>query len=423
MPFLNINEVDVENKRVLVRVGMDVNVDSEGNILNANRLVSCIPTIQHLVDRKAKIILLLHIGRPKNPEPHLTTDNVARRFSRFLFKPIEKLNECIGPEVLEKVNNMKPGEIVFLENVRFHGRETKNEDSFTQELAALGDIYVNECFSVSHRSHASMVGLPKYMLSCGGLCLRKEIDVLQKITQAPEKPLVVLLGGIKGDKVNALKKLIEKADKILIGGGLAFLMMKLRGYPIGKSKIDAQWLNDSIRNEILGLARSEKIILPDDFVCAMQPTEDVEETIMDARKMHSEFMGLDIGPRTIEKYKNILNQAKTIIWSGPMGKFEIDKYSHGTRDIAKHMAELSNKGVTTVIGGGESATAAEIFNVADKMTHVSTWGGAFLTFIADGNLVAVDALTQHKKKVCETSTTVEKKDKIPEIITAIRTKG
>ncbi len=413
----------MENKRVLVRVGMDVSVDKEGNILNADRLVSCIPTIQHLVDRKAKVILLLHIGRPKNPEPHLTTDNVARRFSRFLFKPIEKLNECIGPEVQEKVNNMRPGEIIFLENVRFHGRETKNEDSFTQELAALGDIYVNECFSVSHRSHASMVGLPKYMLSCGGLCLRKEIDVLQKITQAPEKPLVVLLGGVKGDKVNALKKLIEKADKILVGGGLAFLMMKLRGYPIGKSKVDAQWLSDSVRNEILGLARSEKIILPDDFVSAMDTDPNSEETIMDATKMHSEFMGLDIGPRTIEKYKRILSEAKTVIWGGPMGMFEVEKYSHGTRDIAKHLGELSDKGVTTVIGGGESASAVEKYNVGDKMSHVSTGGGAFLTFIADGNLVAVDALTRHKEQKNNQQKVSEKKDKIPQIIAAIRARG
>ncbi|MDO8643141.1 MAG: phosphoglycerate kinase [Candidatus Woesearchaeota archaeon] len=398
MPFLNVNEVDVENKRVFVRVGMDISVDSEGNIIDDQRIVSCIPTIQHLIDRNAKIILLMHIGRPKGVEKHLTTDNVAKRLSRMLFRPIEKLDACTGEEVQKKVEQMKPGDIIFLENVRFHEGETKNEDGFVQELAALGDVYVNECFSVSHREHASMVGVPKYMLSCGGLCLRREIDMLKKIMKEPEKPFVALLGGVKGDKINALKNLITKADKILIGGGLAFLFLKLRGFSIGRSKVDAEWLSEAVRDEILELALNEKIVLPVDVIAAKEPTGHAEETIMDTRKIHSDFMGLDIGPRTIELYKQILAGAKTVIWAGPMGLFEIEKYEKGTREMARYLGELSEQGVTTVIGGGESAFAVEKFKVIDKMTHVSTGGGAFLAFVANESLPAIDVLTQSKTK-------------------------
>ncbi len=398
MPFLNINEVDVENKRVLVRVGMDISVDNEGNIIDDQRIVSCIPTIQHLIDRNAKIILLMHIGRPKERERHLTTDNVAKRLSRMLFRPIQKLDACVGEEVQKKIAEMKPGEIIFLENVRFYEGETGNHDEFIQELAALGDMYVNECFSVSHREHASMVGLPKYLLGCGGFCLRREVDVLKKIIKQPERPFIALLGGVKGDKINALKNLITKADKILVGGGLAFLFLKLRGFPVGKSKVDSEWLSDTVRGEILDLVRNEKIVLPVDVIAAKEPTADAEETIMDAHKIHSEFMGLDIGPRTIEAYKQVLGNAKTVIWAGPVGLFEIEKYEKGTLEIAKYLGELSEKGVTTVIGGGESAFAVEKFNVIDKMTHVSTGGGAFLTFIANEMLPAVDALAKSKDK-------------------------
>lgn len=402
MPFLNVNEVDVENKRVLVRVGMDISVDNEGNIIDDQRIVSCIPTIQHLIDRNAKIILLMHIGRPKGPEKHLTTDNVAKRLSRMLFRPIEKVDACIGEEVQKKIEQMKQGEIIFLENVRFHEGETGNHDEFVQELAALGDIYVNECFSVSHREHASMVGVPKYMLSCGGFCLRREIDILKKIIKEPEKPFIALLGGVKGDKINALKNLITKADKILIGGGLAFLFLKLRGFPIGKSKVDAEWLSDAVRDDILELAMNEKIVLPVDVVAAQEATNDAEETIMDARKIHSAFMGLDIGPRTIELYKQVLSGAKTVIWAGPMGLFEIEKYEKGTREIAQFLGQLSEKGVTTVIGGGESAFAVEKFNVIDKMTHVSTGGGAFLTFVANETLPAIEVLAHSKTRNSQT---------------------
>ncbi|NIP40286.1 MAG: phosphoglycerate kinase, partial [Candidatus Aenigmarchaeota archaeon] len=244
MDFLNLDDVEVEGKTVIVRGGMDVSVDREGNLVDDKRVVTCIPTIQNLLTRKAKVVLLLHIGRPKGRKvERLRTDNVAKRLSRFMHRDIEKLDSCTGEEVRKKVKAMKPGEVIFLENLRFHEGEKKNDEGFAKELASLGDIYVNECFSVSHRKHASMVGIPEHIPGVAGYGLGKELEILGRCTKNPERPMVAILGGVKADKMNALKKLLEKADHVLIGGGLSLLLLRAQGYEIGNSKFDDEWLN------------------------------------------------------------------------------------------------------------------------------------------------------------------------------------
>lgn len=394
MDFLNLDDVDVEGKTVIVRGGMDVSVDKEGNLLDDKRVVSCIPTIQNLVTRGAKVVLLLHIGRPKGRiVEHLKTDNVAKRLSRFMYRDIEKLDSCIGEEVNERVKRMKPREIIFLENLRFTIGEEENDEEFAKELASIGDLYVNECFSNSHRKHASMIGVPKYLPSMAGYSLIKELEILGKCVKNPERPLVAVLGGVKADKMNALKKLLEKADYVLIGGGLSLLLLKNQGFEIGNSKFDDQWLNGGA--DIKDVLNNGKIVLPDDFVVAKEFSEDARSKVVPKDKIEKGWMALDIGPKTIERYKEILEKAKTIIWAGPMGVFEWKNFSKGTEEIAKFMA---NSEALSVVGGGESASAAEKFNVADRMTHVSTGGGAFLEFVAKGGLPAVDALLKSKEK-------------------------
>jgi len=393
MEFLDLDDVEVEGKTVIVRGGMDVSVDREGNLLDDKRVVACIPTIQNLVTRKAKVVLLLHIGRPKGNEPHLRTDNVAKRLSRFMYRDIEKLDSVVGEGVRERIGRMKPGEIVFLENLRFHEEEKRNDEGFARELASLGDVYVNECFSVSHREHASMVGIPRCIPGVAGYGLKKELEILGKCIKDPERPMVAILGGVKADKMNALKKLSEKADHILVGGGLSLLLMKMKGHEIGDSKFDDEWLNGGADvREILG---NGKLVLPEDFVVAKEFRENAETKVVPRDGIEKGWMALDIGPQTIGKYKEILGKAKTIIWAGPMGVFEWKNFSKGTEEIAKFIADSES---LSVVGGGESASAAEKFNVADRMTHVSTGGGAFLEFVAKETLPAVDALVESKEK-------------------------
>lgn len=393
MDFLNLDDIDVKNKTVLVRAGMDVSVDKEGNLLDDKRVVACIPTIQNLVTRKAKVVLMLHIGRPKGNEPHLRTDSVAKRLSRFMFRDIEKLDSVVGKDVKERIRRMKPGEIVFLENLRFHKGEEKNDENFAKALASLGDVYVNECFSVSHRKHASMVGVPQHIPGVAGYGLRRELEILSKCLKNPERPMVAILGGVKADKMNALKKLSEKADMILVGGGLSLLLLKMRGYETGASKFDDEWLNGGA--DIKNILNNGKLVLPEDFVVAKEFSKDAESKIVPKEGIEKGWLALDIGPRTIKRYKEILAKAKTIIWAGPMGVFEWEKFSNGTKEIAKFIA---NSNALSVVGGGESAFAAEKFNVADRMTHVSTGGGAFLEFVAKETLPAVEALIESKNK-------------------------
>ena len=394
MGFWTLDDIDVEGKTVIVRAGMDVSVDDEGNLLDDKRVVACMPTIQNLITRRAKVVLMLHIGRPKGKVvERLKTDNVAKRLSRFMYKDIEKMDSCVGEKVRERVKRMKPGDIIFLENLRFHEGEKKNDPEFAKELASLGDIYVNECFSVSHRNHASMVGIPQHIPGLAGYGLKKELEILGRCMEKPKRPMVAVVGGVKADKMNALKKLLEKADYVLVGGGLSLLLLKNKGYRIGNSKFDDVWLNSG--TDLKSITENKKVVLPEDFIVANEFSENAESKIVPKDGIEDGWLALDIGPETIEKYKEILQKARTIIWAGPMGVFEWEKFSNGTKEIAKFIAHSD---ALSVVGGGESASAAEKFRVADRMTHVSTGGGAFLEFIANGGLPGVEALVISKEK-------------------------
>ncbi len=393
--FNDLEKLDVEGKRVLLRAGMDVSVDKDGNILDDSRIVSCIPTLQHLIDRKAKLILLMHIGRPGGQvAENLKTDRVAERLSRFMFRKIDKLDGVIGKNVRERIERMEPGEMVFLDNVRFHPGEERNDEEFTNELASLGDAYVNECFSVSHRNHSSMVGLPIRLPSAAGFCLRKEVEEIGRVVESPDRPFVAVLGGVKADKLNALRTLCEKADKILIGGGLSFAFLRLMGFETGRSKIDSKWLDSEAEEFMKSVLSNDKIVLPSDFMVADDP-DSGSGRVVDKENIPSDGFALDIGPETITRFKEILGTAKTIVWAGPMGMFEKKPFERGTKELAGFMA---NSDAVSIVGGGESASAAEKFNLADRFTHVSTGGGAFLDFLANGSLPAIDALRESANK-------------------------
>ena len=387
--YPKLNDVDVEGKRVLVRVGMDVSLDADGNIIDDNRIVTCIPTIQNLVERKAKIILLLHIGRPGGKViDKLKTDRIADRLSRFMHRHIEKIDGVTGEEVKRKIDEMKEGDIVFLDNVRFHPGEEANDEKFAMELASLGDVYINECFSVSHRKHVSLVGLPKHLPSAIGYCLENEINALGNILQEPERPFVVLLGGTKADKLNMLKPISDKADAVLVGGGLSFIFMKMLGQEIGNSECDSQWMTGDV-NDLKEMMSNGNIVLPKDFVVAKDMDAKSECQVVARDSIGKESMALDIGPETIKEFKKILGNAKTVVWAGPMGAFEMEAYSNGTKEIADFISKSDS---FSIIGGGESVFALEKFKVIDSFNHVSTGGGAFLKFLSKGTLPALEAI-------------------------------
>lgn len=398
MPFLDLRQMDIDHKTVLVRVDMNVPVDEQGNVVEDNKIVASLPTIQHLLDRHAKVLLMTHLGRPKKRDEKFSTISIARRLSRLLFREVKHVDECVGEKVKQTVNNMKPGEVLFLENTRFFEQEKKNEEQFVKGLAELAEVYINECFGSSHRKHASTYGVPGLLPSCGGLCLRKEINTLQNMLSNTQRPFVAVLGGIKADKMKVLKNLLPKVDTVIVGGGLAMLIMKMQGHNIGNSKFDDQWLSEERQAELKSIINDpeqmKKIILPDDFVVTQEFKADVPSKIVEKHQVEDGWMALDIGPQTQKKFKEILEKAETIMWAGPMGVFEWDAFATGTKIIAQTMA--NNPGMT-IVGGGQSAMAIEQFNCADRVTHVSTGGGAFLTYASKGTLPAVNRLKDFKE--------------------------
>ena len=390
LPF----DFDPRGKRVLVRVGMDVVLDEEGDIIDDRRIRECVPTIEYLADAGAKVILLTKLGRPKGVEEKLRTDKVARRLSDIMKRPVAKVGECVGEPVKRAIDRMEPGDMLFLENVRFYPEESKNDEGFARKLAELADIYVNECFSVSHREEASLVAITRFLPSYGGLLLKKEMDALENCIRNPERPFVAILGGSKADKIHALRRLVEVADKVLVGGSLGLLLLRAKGLDIHNVKFDAEWaagLDDDIKE----LLRSEKIILPVDMIAGREFNEHAVPRRLYVTQMYDGWTGLDIGRKTTEIFSEVLAGAKTVVWAGPLGCFEWDKFSCGTRSIAQL---ISGMDATSIIGGGETAFAIEKFGFSENISHISTGGGAFMTYITEGKLVAVEALKDSKRK-------------------------
>ncbi len=387
MPKLSIRDLDLKNKTVFIRVDFNVPLAPGGQeITSDKRIRASIPNIQYALDHGAAVILASHLGRPKGkPNSEMSLKPVARRLSELLGKPVAMAPDSIGPEV-EKMRPA-PGQVLLLENLRFHPEEEKNDPGFAKQLASLGDVYVNDAFGSAHRAHASTVGMIQFMpQAAAGLLMDKELEYLTKVTQNPERPSVAILGGAKvSDKIEVIENLMKVVDQLLIGGAMAYTFMKAQGKPIGKSLVEDDKVN--LAKDLLARA-GNKLSLPTDHVVVAELREGAESRVADT--IPDNMLGVDIGPDTIDAYAAVIAKAKTIIWNGPMGVFEKPPFDRGTVAIAKAVAA---SGAVSVVGGGDSEKAIKSAGVADKISHVSTGGGASLEFLAGIELPGVAALT------------------------------
>jgi phosphoglycerate kinase len=389
---LTINDLDVRGKRVLIRVDYNVPLDKSGVISDDTRIRASLPTLNDLLAKGAALILMSHLGRPKGVTESLRLDPVARRLAELIGKPVQKVNDCIGPEVEKAVRALKPGEILMLENVRFYPEEEKNDAAFAQALAGLGDVYVNDAFGAAHRAHASTEGVARYLPAAAGRLLQKELEVLGKALDNPERPFVAILGGAKvADKIGVINNLLAKVDVLIIGGGMAWTFLKSQGYEIGQSLLDAERIQFAAEQVSKAKDGGVELLLPVDAVIADRFAPDAATRVVSIDQIPADWQALDIGPHSREIFSAAIAKAKTVIWNGPMGVFEMEAFANGTKAVAEAMAAC---GGTTIIGGGDSASAVELFNLADQMSHVSTGGGASLEFLEGKTLPGVAALTE-----------------------------
>jgi phosphoglycerate kinase len=399
MNKLTINDIDLKNKKVLVRVDFNVPLDENMNITDDIRITSSLPTIKKIVSDGGKAILMSHLGRPKGkPNPKYSLKPVAVRLSQLLGKEVKLASDCIGNEVKALVNAMKPGDVILLENLRFHEEEEKNDPEFAKQLAELGDVYVNDAFGSAHRAHASTEGLTKYIsVSVAGYLMQKELDYLGGAIENPKRPYLAILGGAKiSGKIDVIMNLFDKVDSMIIGGGMAFTFYKAEGKEIGTSLLEAEKID--IAKQVLEKAKTSKmkLLFPVDVVVVKEFNNDSPSEVVSIDKMPSDKMGLDIGPETIKLFREEILKSKTIVWNGPMGVFEMDNFAKGTNAVAEALVDATGKGAITVIGGGDSAAAIAKAGLADKVSHVSTGGGASLEFLEGKILPGVAALTDKK---------------------------
>ena len=387
MKFLK--DFDFKNKRVLVRVDFNVPVGDDKKVDNKEdwRIETVLPTINYLLDQDAKIILLSHLGRPNGKIiEDLRLDPVAKRLKELLNKEIIKLDDCIGEDIEERINNIESGEIILLENLRFHKEEENNDSDFAKKLASYGEIYINDAFSVSHRAHASLVGIPNYLPSCAGLLLEKEIKTLYNVLDKAKRPLVVVVGGAKiSTKIKFIEEFLTKADNLLLGGALANTVIAAKGFAIGRSVVEEGMIKEIEKMKLTDV----NLNLPIDAVASVDPSGNAPSRIVPIGKTNENEMILDIGPDTILLYNQIISQAKTVIWNGPMGLIETDKFIHGSEEIAKFIAKSES---FSIVGGGDSIFLLEKINLLDKIDHVSTGGGAMLKFLIGEKLPAIEVL-------------------------------
>lgn len=385
-----MNDIEVKGKRVFVRVDFNVPME-DGKITDDTRIRAALPTISYLVEKGAKVILASHLGRPKGEvKEELRLTAVGERLSELMGKPVTKLDESIGETVEQAVGNMNDGDIVLLENVRFHKGEEKNDPALAESFAKLADVYVNDAFGAAHRAHATTAGIAEFLPAVSGLLMEKEIDVLGKALSNPERPFTAIIGGAKvKDKIGVIENLLEKVDHLIIGGGLSYTFSKAQGYDIGKSLLEEDKIELAKTFIEKAAEKGVQLHMPVDAVVANEFSKDAETKVVDIDQIPSDWMGLDIGPKTAAEYADVIKNSKLVIWNGPMGVFEMDPFANGTKAVAKAVAET--KGYT-IIGGGDSAAAVEKFNVADKMDHISTGGGASLEFMEGKELPGVVAL-------------------------------
>jgi phosphoglycerate kinase len=387
----SVRDVDVTGKKVFVRVDFNVPLDG-GNITDDTRIRETLPTIRYLIDNGAKVILASHLGRPKGKvveEMRLTP--VAARLSELLGKPVEKADEAIGDAVKAKADALHNGDVLLLENVRFYPGEEKNDPELAKAFAELADLYVNDAFGAAHRAHASTEGIAHYLPAVAGLLMEKELEVLGKALHNPDRPFTAIIGGSKvSDKIDVINKMLEIADNILIGGGLAFTFLKAKGYEIGSSLVDDSKLDMALAFIKKAESLGKNFLIPVDAVAADDISETANVRVVDADGIPAGWKGLDIGPKTSEKYAEVIKNSRLVLWNGPMGVFEMEPFAGGTRAVAQACAESS---AYTIIGGGDSAAAVEKFKLADKMDHISTGGGASLEFMEGKALPGVVALS------------------------------
>lgn len=386
-----IKDADVKGKRVLVRVDFNVPLH-EGAVVDDTRIRAALPTIRYLIDHGARVILVSHLGRPKGePDPQYSLRPVRRVLQRLIGRNVAFVPEVFGPEAKEAVDRMVDGEIVMLENIRFHPGEKSNDPLFAGELASLAEIYVNDAFGAAHRAHASTAGVAEFIPAYSGLLLAREVETLTGMLAQPEHPFVAILGGSKvSDKLGVIDKLLDTVDSLIIGGGMCFTFLAAKGLGVGTSILEPDWVEPAGKMLEKAKAKGVDLLLPVDFVVADAFAEDAETKVVGREEIPADMMGLDIGPTSIELYKGAIADAKTIFWNGPMGVFEKKPFETGTREVA--VAVGRNNRAQSIIGGGDSAAALKKFGLEDRVTFVSTGGGASMKLLEGATLPGVDAL-------------------------------
>ncbi len=387
-----VRDIDLKNKKVLVRCDFNVPMDENRNITDNRRIVAALPTIQYLLEQNCKIILMSHLGRPKGEfKPEFSLAPVAKELSKLLGKEVIMAKDVIGEDAENKANNLKNGEILLLENVRFHREETDNDPEFAKKLASYAEIFVNDAFGTAHRAHASTEGVTKFLPAVSGFLIEKELEFLGNALENPKRPFVAILGGAKvSDKIGVIDSLLEKVDTLMIGGGMAYTFFKAQGYEVGNSLCEVDKCDLAL--ELMEKAKNKgvKMLLPVDTKVGKEFKPDTESKTVAWTEIPEGWEGFDIGEKTIAMFEKELDNAKTVIWNGPVGLFEFDQFAIGTNAIAQKLATLSD--AVTIIGGGDSAAAVEKAGLANKMSHVSTGGGASLEFLEGKKLPGIEAL-------------------------------
>ena len=387
-----VRDIDLKNKKVLVRCDFNVPLDENFNITDNRRIVGALPTIKYLLENNCKVILCSHLGRPKGQvKKEFSLALVAKELSKLLGRKVKLAEDIIGPSAKELTSNMQNGEIVLLENVRFDSREEENDEEFAKELASMAEIYVNDAFGTAHRAHSSTAGVAKFLPAVAGFLMEKEINFLGTTLENPERPFMAILGGKKvSDKIGVIDSLLEKVDTLIIGGGMAYTFFKAMGYNVGNSICELDKLDLATSLMEKAKAKGVKLMLPIDTKVGKEFKEDTESKTVSYKEIPDGWEGFDIGAETIKMYEEELAKAKTVIWNGPVGLFEFDQFAIGTNSIAKFLGDM--QGVTTIIGGGDSAAAIEKLGIGDKFTHISTGGGASLEFLEGKKLPGVECL-------------------------------